>query len=299
LFSLAHKPNKQIQKWVDYAVDLLIRSQDEEGYFLSYYTLYEKEKCFKNLLQSHELVLMGDHIDAAVMYKQVTGKTNYLDAVSKMADYIYEKLGPNSPNPYLVDGHAGIEAALVKLYRETGNKKHLELAKHFIDVRGVDPDALQRQFEEEWKGESLFVDWHEFGDHKYMQIHQPVREQKTAEGHGVRALYLYTGMMDVYMETGDESLLEACKILYDNIVGKRMYISGGLGSCNKGERFTTDYDLPNTTMYAESCASVAMAFFCRRMFQSTREAKYLDTLEFELYNIIPGAVSLDGILITH
>ncbi len=294
MFSLAHIPNEEILGWVEYVIDLFVRGQTEEGDMDVSSKLYGNKLRFKNLLQSHELVLLADHLDAAIIHHQITGKDYYLNAVCKLCDFLYEKLGPNSKNPKLFDGHAGIEPALVKLYRETGEDKYLELAKHFVDVHGADPDVLWKQFEEEWTAAPIFPDWDSFADNEYMQMHKPVRDQDTAEGHAVRAVYLYTGMIDVYMETGDETLLKACETLYNNIVGKRMYISGGLGSCMLGERFTADYDLPNSTMYAESCANVAMTFFCRRMFQATREAKYLDTLELEMYNAVPGGTSLDG-----
>ena len=293
MFTLAHRDDKQIREWVEYIIDLFIRGQSDDGYMISYYNLYAKDRRLKGLWQSHELVLLADHLDAAVIHYQITGKRYYLDAVCRLCDFLYEQLGPHSPNPKLFDGHAGIEPALVKLYRVTGNEKYLELAKHFVDVHGIDPDALQKQWREEGNV-SNYSDWDKFGDNKYIQAHKPVREQDTAEGHAVRALYLYTGMIDVYMETGDESLLRACETLYNNMVGKRMYISGGLGSCCLGERFTADYDLPVDTMYCESCANVAMTFFCRRMFQSTRDAKYLDTLELEMYNAVPAGTSLDG-----
>lgn len=293
LFSLLHKPNRQIEEWTEYIIDLFVRGQAEDGYMIPWYNLYEPEKKLKGLLQSHETVLLADHLDSSIVHYQLTGKRNYLDAVCRLCDFLYDRIGPNGEEPDVYDGHAGIEPALVKLYRVTGEKKYLELAKHLIDIRGVDPTALQRQWERNGN-ESMYADWDTFADNKYMQFHKPVREQDTAEGHAVRALYLYTGMIDVYMETGDETLLEACKVLYNNIANKRMYISGGVGSCCSGERFTADYDLPNGTMYCESCANVAMTFFCRRMFQATRDAKYLDTLELELYNAVPAGTSLDG-----
>lgn len=293
-YSLAHHPNEKIEEWADYAIDLMARAQQDDGYLLTYFILQHPDKRFKNLLESHELLCLGNILEAGVTYYEATGKRKLLDVAIKLGDHLCDCFGPDSSNPGLVPGHPGIEFALIRLYRATGSQKYLALAKHFIDTRGTDPEVLERQHREEWRLESIFPQWFSFADHTYMQIHKPVREQTTAEGHAVRATYLYSGMADLYMETGDESLLKACETLYDNLIGKRMYITGGIGSADCGERFTTDYDLPNDTNYAESCASIGLALFCRRMFQCTGDAKYLDTAERALYNTVTGGVSLDG-----
>ena len=153
---------------------------------------------------------------------------------------------------------------------------------------------MDRKHDREWNRPAIFPTWNQFADHTYMQIHAPVRKQTTAEGHAVRASYLYAGMADVYMETGDRELFTACETIWKNLTGKRMYITGGVGSSECGERYTGDYDLPNDTVYAESCASVALALFSRRMFQCTGDGKYLDTAEQAIYNTVLGSVSLDG-----
>ncbi len=293
-YSLAQKPDEQIKKWVDYTIDLVERAQQEDGYLLTYFMLNCPDKEFKNLLESHELLCLGNILEAGVAHYEATNETRLLNVAIRLADFLYHYFLEEPEHFMLVGGHPGVELGLIKMYRTTKNEKYLELAKHFVDVRGKDPDVLRKQHDKEWNRPNIFRDWDNFGNHTYMQIHQPVREQETAEGHAVRASYLYSAMMDVYMETGDESLFEACKKIYRNLVGKRMYITGGVGSACCGERFTADYDLPNDTIYAESCASVALALFSRRMFQATGEGIYIDYAEQALYNTVLASVALDG-----
>ena len=181
---------------------------------------------------------------------------------------------------------------LVKLYRVTGKKHYLDTAKFFVDARGVGENYFFR----EEKGEKYQQIFPEFAGYvpEYSQSHLPVREQKTAEGHAVRAVYLYSAMADLAYEYQDESLLEACETLWKNMVAKRMYITGGIGSSGLLERFTTDYDLPNDRNYAESCASIGLAMFGKRMGQITKEAKYADVMEKALYNTVLAGIAMDG-----
>lgn len=293
-YSLAHHRNPEIEAWADRAIELIEKAQWADGYVYTYFQLVEPELAFHNLLESHELLCLGNILEAGIAYRRATGKDRLLQVAIRLADCICANFGPDSPHPELVPGHPGIEFVLIKFYRETGYERYLKLAEHFINIRGTDPQALEKQHKKEWPLPNIFPAWDSFADHKYMQIHQPVREQRTAEGHAVRAGYLYCGMADLYMETGDESLLRACETLYEDITRRRMYITGGVGSAECGERFTLDYDLPNDTMYNESCASVALALFCRRMFQITGDGKYLDTAEQALYNTVAASVALDG-----
>ena len=210
----------------------------------------------------------------------------------RFADLISERFGPEDGKCHGYPGHPEIELALVKLYRVTGKKNYLETAKFFVDARGVG----ENYFFQEEKGERYQQIFPEFTGYEpeYSQSHKPVREQKTAEGHAVRAVYLYSAMADLAYEYQDEPLLKACEALWKNIVTKRMYITGGIGSSGLLERFTTDYDLPNDRNYAESCASIGLAMFGKRMGQITRDAKYADIVEKALYNTVLAGIAMDG-----
>ena len=293
-YALAHHRNSEIEAWADRAIDLIAGAQQEDGYVFTYFQIEHPDKAFHNLLESHELVCLGNILEAGIAYRHATGKDKLLRVAIRLADCLCRNFGPDSPNPELVPGHPGIEFCLIKLYRETGCDRYLKLARHFIDTRGTNPKALEQQHDREWDLPNIFPTWHSFADYTYMQIHKPVREQDTAEGHTVRATYLYSGMADLYMETGDKSLLRACERIYNDLAGRRMYITGGVGSSECGERFTLDYDLPNDTVYNESCGSVGLALFCRRMFQATGDGKYLDTAERAIYNTVTGSIGLDG-----
>ena len=182
--------------------------------------------------------------------------------------------------------------ALVRLFRLTGEERYLRLARYFIDQRGQAP----LYFEEEARrdGNRDFV-WNEtFMRYQYYQAGKPVREQTEAEGHAVRAVYLYSGMADVAAETGDQTLFEACRTLFDNIVSRRMYITGAIGSTHVGEAFTYDYDLPNESVYAETCAQIGLCFFAQRMLNSEMDGRYADVIERALYNSVLSGMSLDA-----
>lgn len=178
------------------------------------------------------------------------------------------------------------------MYRATGQRRYLDLAKYFIDTRGVGENYFFR----EEKGEKYQQIFPEFAGYvpEYSQSHLPVREQKTAEGHAVRAVYLYSAMADLAYEYQDETLLDACKTLWNNMTEKRMYITGGIGSSGLLERFTTDYDLPNDRNYSESCASIGLAMFGNRMAQITKDAGYADIVEKALYNTVLAGIAMDG-----
>lgn len=231
-------------------------------------------------------------IEAAAAYYNATGKRKFLDIVSRFADLICETFGPEEGKCHGYPGHPEIELALVKLYRATGQKRYLDLAKYFIDTRGVG----ENYFFQEEKKEKYQQIFPEFAGYvpEYSQSHLPVREQKTAEGHAVRAVYLYSAMADLAYEYQDETLLDACKTLWNNMTEKRMYITGGIGSSGLLERFTTDYDLPNDRNYSESCASIGLAMFGNRMAQITKDAKYADIVEKALYNTVLAGIAMDG-----
>ena len=290
-YSLEKKSNPKLEAIADGAIDLIVRAQCEDGYLNTYYTI-KGETRWSNLFEGHELYTAGHMIEAAVAYYEATGKRKFLDVVCKLSDYIYEVFGKEENKLHGYPGHPEVELALVKLYRVTGEKKYLELANYFIRTRGEKPCYF---LEEDCikNGNHIFPEFKEF-DLDYNQSHLPIKEQITAEGHAVRAVYLYSGMADVAYEYQDEELLRQCDTLWTNIYEKRMYITGSIGSAAFGERFTTDYDLPNNTNYSESCATVGLAMFSNRMFQITREGKYVDCLEQALYNTLLSGIALDG-----
>lgn len=290
-YSLSYEKNKELEALADAAIDLVGRAQEKNGYLDTYFSIREPGKQFKNLKEGHELYTAGHFIEAAVAYYKVTGKDKLLKIMCRTADLICEVFHTERYEN-AVPGHEEIELALVKLSEVTGERKYLDMAYDFVNRRGTEPNYLYHE-----SSRPDFVDvWHDANPYinEYGQNHLPVREQKTAEGHAVRAVYLYSAMADLAYAYQDEGLLAACENLYRNITEKRMYITGGIGSSGVLERFTTDYDLPNDTNYSESCASIGLAFFCRRMAQITGDSKYIDTMELALMNTVLSGIAMDG-----
>ena len=281
-YSLAISPDEELEKYYDELVDLIVSAQQPDGYLNTHFTVTEKDQRWQKLNSKHELYCAGHLMEAAVAGFEQLGKRKFLDAMCRYADYIDSVFGEAEGKRYGIPGHEEIELALVKLYRATGVERYLKLAEYFINARGRDPEFFSRESGYPFEPEIY-------------QAHKPVREQSDAVGHAVRALYLYCGMADVGKETGDETLITACKRLWKSITEKRMYISGGVGSSFFHEAFTTDYDLPNhSRSYAESCAGIALALFAHRMSEITGQAGYLDTLERALFNVICAGISLSG-----
>lgn len=291
-YSLASDPDEELEKTADEVIDLIGKAQCEDGYINTYWTLVEPEKRWTNLTEGHELYTAGHLLEAAVAYYQTTGKRKFLDIMCRFADLICDTFGEKEGQIHGYPGHQEIELALVKLYYVTGERKYLETAKYFIEARGVG----ENYFLKEMKRKDFRHIFPEFQGYLplYSQSHLPVREQKTAEGHAVRAVYMYCAMADLAYEYQDPTLMESCERLWDNMVRKRMYITGSIGSSGILERFTTDYDLPNDCNYSESCASIGLALFGMRMCQITRDAKYMDVAERALYNTVLAGIAQDG-----
>lgn len=287
-YSLGICPDSELERMVDEVIDIVADAQDEDGYLDTYFTIKDKEKRFTNLFEAHELYCNGHMIEAAVAYFEATGKSKLLNVMKKCADHIYDIFITGKKAGY--PGHPEIELALMRLYRVTSEKKYLELAKHFIDVRGVDPEFFEKETKER--------DWNIWGadakDTEYNQSMMPLRKQKDAVGHSVRAVYLYTAMADLASETDDKELKEACKNLWNSIVKKRMYVTGGIGSTVIGEAFTVDYNLPNDTVYAETCASIGLMYFASRMLELEVIGEYADVMERAFYNTVLAGMQLDG-----
>ena len=291
-YQLAVRPDLSLREAADSAIRLIGQAQTPEGYLNTYYQTHPDEKRFSNLQNNHELYCAGHLIEAAVAFAQAVGDTRLLDVARRYADLIDRVFGPEEGKLHGYPGHEIIEMALVRLFRLTGEERYLRLARYFIDQRGQAP----LYFEEEARrdGNRDFV-WNEtFMRYQYYQAGKPVREQTEAEGHAVRAVYLYSGMADVAAETGDQTLFEACRTLFDNILSRRMYITGAIGSTHVGEAFTYDYDLPNESVYAETCAQIGLCFFAQRMLNSEMDGRYADVIERALYNSVLSGMSLDA-----
>lgn len=267
------EPNEELERKVDEAVRDIAKNQTEDGYFNSYYLTVEKGVRLKNR-HDHELYCAGHLLEAAIAYHKATGKRKFLDVMIKYIDYIYDVFYVQKNAGFITPGHEEIELALIKLYRYIGDKKYLDLAKYFIDMRGVNEerDSIPKNF----------------------QSHIPVRQQTEAIGHAVRACYLYAAMADLVKETNDKELKDACDRLFESIINEKMHITGGIGTNNAYECFTYPYDLPNLKTYNETCASIALAFFADSMQSIEPDSKYGDVIEKVLYNGFLSGVSLSG-----
>lgn len=292
-YSLQQVPDENLQKIADSVIDLLAQAQESDGYLNSYFTIEDPKRRFKRLYQSHELYCAGHYIEAGVAYYSATKSKKALDIACKLADCIRVAFGDGKGQIKGYDGHEEIEIALLRLYEVTGKKDYLELSKFFLYERGKNPDFFKDQVKADPNKKPLIEGMDQFKA-SYYQVHKPVLEQDTAEGHAVRVTYLCTAMANLAYLNHDEKMLEVCHRLWDNIVHNRMYITGAIGSTVIGEAFTADYDLPNDTMYGETCASVGMIFFAANMLKNEHKAEYADVMERELYNIALSGMALDG-----
>ena len=275
-YLIAKEPNAELEKNVEDVIDLIEKNQCADGYFNIYHQVVEPELRFKNR-DHHELYCLGHLIEAAVAWYNATGRDRFINILDKYIDLVIRVFTVEKSASFATPGHEEIELALFKLYRLRGDRKYFDLAMFFLNERGVNEENIA-----EWcKG-------------KYHQSHLPVREQLTAEGHSVRACYLYSGMADAAKETGDQEMLAACRELFHDITMRKMYITGGVGSSHCGEAFTIPYDLPNDTAYAETCAAIALSFFADRMKDIDFDSKYADIVEREMYNGVLSGLSLDG-----
>ncbi|MBE6576984.1 MAG: glycoside hydrolase family 127 protein [Ruminococcaceae bacterium] len=265
------------QKIIDDIVESMEKNQLPNGYLNSYFIQVEPENIF-TLRDSHELYTMGHMIEAAIAYHEATGKRRLLDVMERCMECVENAFIIEKTAKFVTDRHEEIELALIKLYDHTGNKKYLDMCMHFLDMRGQGlEDAFGTRYND-----------------LYSQSHIPVREQFDAVGHCVRAMYLYIGMNEAAQRSKDEKLRIACERLFDDVVKKRMYVTGGLGAAKQGECFTIPYDLPNIDAYSESCAAIGLALFAHSMQKNELDSKYADIVERVMYNNMLSAVSTDG-----
>lgn len=271
-YIISHTPNETLEAKIDEIIDDIARNQGEDGYFNIFFTVVQPENRWTNR-DWHELYCAGHLMEAAVAYAEATGKTKFLTCMEKYADYIAQVFMQEKSANFRTPGHEEIELALVRMYRYTGKQKFLDMASYFINTRGTVVEDTRTN---------------------YNQSHIPVREQDSAQGHAVRAMYLYTGMAYLAAETGDTELISACRKLWEDVTERKMYITGGLGSTYIGEAFTTPYDLPSDQAYTETCAGIALCFFANAMLALENNAVYADVIERALYNGVMSGLSTDG-----
>ena len=291
--SYAIHPDEKLLSMMDEVISLIEAAQDEDGYISTYYQINNPKLKFRRLFESHELYCAGHLIEAAVAHYKATGSERLITVSNQFVQCIKNHFGDEEGKINGADGHQEIELALVKLYEVTKDESLLELSAYFLEVRGQDPDFYKKQLEENIEN-GLSQGPVPTINNEYHQSHQPVMEQEEAVGHAVRLVYMAAAMADVAYYLNNEKMYEACKKIWKNIVTKRMYITGGIGSTVHGEAFTYDYDLPNDTMYCETCASIGMMFFAKNMLKHETDASYSDILERCLYNTVISGVALDG-----
>lgn len=298
-YALECQPDAELQAKADSLVDLIAAAQQEDGYLNTYFIVNEPDRKYQSLYMSHELYCAGHLIEAAVAYSQATGNQKILDVVRKLADNIDRNFGPEEGKIHGGDGHEEIELALLRLYDLTGEERYLKLSHYFLSVRGQDPEFFIKQMKNDIAlGRKSLIPGleiiHPDFSATYFQSDKPVDEQEDANGHAVRVVYLSTALAGCAALTQDPRLIKAANNYWDNIVHKRYYLTGAIGSTAHGEAFTGDYDLPNDSMYGETCASVGLTFFANAMFRLNHHGECADVMEQALYNTVLSGMALDG-----
>lgn len=272
-------PDKKLEKYIDSVLVVVAAAQEPDGYLYTARTMNPKhphawsgpERWSEVENLSHEFYNLGHMVEGAVAHYQATGKRNFLDIAIRYADCVCRNIGDGPGKKRVIPGHQIAEMAFVRLYTVTHDKKYLDQAKFFLDARGT---TARKDI--------------------YLQSHKPIMEQNEAVGHAVRAGYMYAGMADVAAITGDSSYIKAINTIWENIVGKKYYLTGGVGARHAGEAFGNNYELPNLTAYNETCAAISMVYLFHRMFLFHGDAKYIDCMERTLYNGVISGMSVDG-----
>ena len=289
-YSLAWYPDPELEKYLDRLIEVIAAAQEEDGYLYTARTVDPDHPApgagasrWINLQGSHELYNSGHLFEAAVAHYQATGKHSFLNIAIKNADLLTRVFGPGKKHD--IPGHQEIEIGLAKLYRVTGNTKYIELAKFFLDQRGKPHES------EPYPDSSIFAI---YNNSRYMQDHLPVLEQEEAVGHAVRAVYMYAGMADIASLTGNIDYVNAIDKIWENVISKKIYLTGGVGSRHTWEAFGDNYELPNRSAYNETCAAIGNTFWNHRLFLLHGDAKYIDVMEKIIYNGLISGVSLSG-----
>lgn len=291
-YSLAVKPDSALEKRMDEVIDIVSRAQRPDGYLDTYFILKEPDKRWSNLMDCHELYCAGHMIEAAVACYESTGKATLLSVAEKLAAHIIGRFGEGKEEG--IPGHQEIELALMRLYRATGKAEYRDMAKRLLDLRGQDPAFFTKQKNAVQLGQDNAGYQIDPFFTAYNQSDVPVREQVKARGHAVRQVYMLTGMADVAAACGDSEMAAACVRMFDHITQRQMYVTGNVGSAEHYESFTDDFDLPNDLAYGETCASVAMAFFAKKLWALDLDGRYADLLELELFNGALAGMDLQG-----
>jgi hypothetical protein len=289
-YALSHRRDAAIEAKIDEITEWLAQAQRPDGYLNGWYNGRHPDKRWTNLRDCHELYCAGHLLEGAIAYAQATGRRRLLEILCRYVDHIAREFGPQPGQKHGYCGHQEIELALVKLYRHTRERKYLDLAAYFIDERGSSPHYFDLEARE--RGDDPRQYW--FKNYEYSQSHKPVREQDKVVGHAVRAMYMYSAMADLAKELGDEALKRACEVLWRDVTTRRMYVTAGIGPSESNEGFTQDYDLPNASAYAETCASVALIFWAHRMLHLEGDGAYADVMETALYNGALSGLGRDG-----
>lgn len=298
-YALEVQPDAELQAKADQLVGIIAAAQESDGYLNTYFQVNEPDRKYQSLYMSHELYCAGHFIEAAVAYHLSTHNALVLEVAEKLADNIDAHFGPEEHKIHGGDGHEEIELALLRLYELTGEKRYLELSKYFLLTRGKDPDFFEAQKRRDVSlgRKSLIpgldIMYSEFSP-SYFQNDLPLAEQPDAKGHAVRVVYLSAALALGAALSGDSTLRKAADNYWKSIVERRMYLTGAIGSTCHGEAFTADYDLPNDSMYGETCASVGLTFFAHNMLRLESKGIYADVMEQALYNTVLAGMSLDG-----
>lgn len=283
-YILENYEDEKLKKRVDDVIDIIGMAQEESGYLSTFYQLRAPELMYKELDKSHELYNAGHLLEAAVAYYVSTGERKLLDISIKFVEHIKDHFGPGKIEG--ADGHQEIELALIKLYQLTNNKSYLDLSRYFIDIRGENPDFYKQQ--KEALGQDPFTNL------EYLQAYAKPIDQTEAKGHAVRMLYMMEAMADLAYYQDDAKMKEAVETLWNDIITSKMYVTGGVGQTVQGEAFAQGYELPNDTMYCETCAAIGMVNTAKRLYRLNQDDNIIDTMERSLYNGMLAGMSQDG-----
>ncbi len=271
-YSLMTKPDPQLEHQLDSIISIIAAAQQDDGYLMTQFTILNPDKIWTDM-EKHEMYCAGHLMEAAIAFKDATGKNSLMDVAEKFADHLVDTFGVGKKS--WVTGHPEVELALIKMYRATGKKEYLELSHFLMEERGHGRGILHRE-------------------PSHYNDDVPVAELTKIQGHAVRSMYLYTGMADYAATTGDETYIPAMDRIWDDVTNKKMYVTGGIGSSKHNEGFTEPYDLPNETAYCETCASVGMVMWNQRLNMLKGEAKYIDIMERSMYNAALAGISLSS-----